>query len=199
MRFRKVWQDFAKLASSHISSAINNPATSPRCPGVWLRRPTTLLLDLFYPAGFVSGAPIAASKAPPMPPPHPGSSFVWMLALWALALRNICLVSAVPSTVIVDNSDPRIQYQPAENWSVPPFIVTPCSYSTRLHDPSESEWSNFYNESYTSTYGASATFRFTGSARSLNLYPNSGLKQGRIVQGLVSILPVQRLPTRRFA
>jgi hypothetical protein len=196
VRFSKVWQDFAKLASLQASSQINNPATSPRCPGVWLRRLTILLLDLFYLAGFVSGAPIAASKAPPMPPSLPGGSFVWMFALWALALWNIRLVSAVPSTVIVDDQDPRIQYTPAEQWSVPLFNVTPCSYPTRFHDPSQSWWSNFYNGSYTWTNGASATFRFTGSARSLNLYPHSGLKQGRVVQGLVSISPVQRLPTR---
>lgn len=97
-----------------------------------LRRLTILLLDLFYLAVFVSGAPIVASKAPAMPPSLPGSSFVWMLALWALSPRNIRLVSAVPSTVVVDNQDPRIQYTPAEQWSVPLFNVAPRPFAHPL-------------------------------------------------------------------
>lgn len=56
----------------------------------------------------------------------------WMLALWALALWNIRLVSAVPSTVTVDNQDTRIQYNPAAQWSVSSFSVVLWHYTHAL-------------------------------------------------------------------
>ena len=58
-----------------------------------------------------------------------------MLALWALSPRNIRLVSAVPSTVVVDNQDPRIQYTPAEQWSVPLFNVAPLLILYQVSGP----------------------------------------------------------------
>lgn len=54
-----------------------------------------------------------------------------MLALWALALWNIRLVSAVPSTVTVNDQDPRIQYTPAQQWFVLLFNI-PRHYTHTL-------------------------------------------------------------------
>ena len=93
----------------------------------------------------------------PPSPSLPGPSFVWMLAFSALALWNIRLVCAVPSTVIVDYQDTRIQYKPAQEWSVSSLFNVFSAPDLHFIRYSKSNGSNTW------VNGASAIFRFTGN------------------------------------